>query len=664
MKQKKNRGILTALTLAILLGGMLNNGTVITARAEPESVFSVEAELLPSDQETYSVRLTVENQGEDWEGTVRLIVNEGYRGPTAYDTALSLPQGSRKQFVVKVPINSIDNTDGTITVTLLNRNDEEAASKEFRRLLMGQMETLTMGILSDAYADLTYLDMGGEEVFFYNDFYPIRLAELQQGSLEDELDALTFLVIDKYNTGILTQDELAAIEDWNLNGGVLVVGTGEYAEDTLSGLENSYLEIDYREVNELNDTSYYDGGDVDWSQLTTVELLNAATGYSTSYNDYYTGAFFGSMGDGSVCVLSYSLVELGKADDFYLDTTQEAFVMRILENACGYAKSRYSSSSYSNDNNYYIQNLLGVLGNSNSVLNFGVLKGIVIVYVIFVGPLLYLILRFLKRREFYWIAVPVTAVLGIVLVFFAGRGFEVVTTKVYSVTVKDLSDSGKTATYMHCYDANRREWNLRLADGYEYAGPLSTSYGANDNSYYYHIKREGDIFSVGLNPDTNFEDSYFYLSRPIGGDWVEGSILSQNLAIDATGNTGPSNLKGTVVNDTNQDMDYFAVIKNDSWYVFENLPSGAACDLQNTTPLYHTIGYSYSSYWYGFLDSLYDDGDYEKISVMSALAVGIYSVSQQLDADEFAVVGVVENWENTINDNCSEISYGCLYSVQ
>ena len=665
MNPKKKRIFLIIAIMAVLMCRIFGNDVLITAHAESESVFSIEAELLPGDKETYDIRLTVENQGADWEGSARLMIDESYRRPSAYDTALALPQGSRKQFVVKVPITSIDRSDGTVKVTLLNRDDEEVAVKEFRRLLMGQMEALFMGILSDSYADLTYLDMGGEEVYFYNDFYPVRLKELQQGSLEDELDALTVLVIDKYNTGILTPDELDAIESWNLNGGVLILGTGAYAEDTLSGLEDSYLGISYQEVDALSYTSYYGGDDVDWSQLTTVELLNTATRYSRSYKDYYSRAFLGSMGNGSVCALPYSLVELGKADDFYLDTTREEFVKRFLEDASDYASSRYSSSSYYTDDNYYIKSMMGVMANSNSILNFSVLKVIVIAYVIFVGPVLYLVLRFLKRRELYWIAVPVTAVLGIVLVFLAGRGFEVVSTQVYSVSVKNMSDSEKNVAYMHCYDADRKEWDLRLADGCEYAGPLNnTSYSSIGESYYYHFKREGDSFFLGLNPDSNFEDGYFYLGRPASGDWVTGSILLQNLAIDEDDATGGSGLKGTVVNDTNQDMEYFAVIRNGSWYVFEGLPAGATCDLQNTIPLYNRSFYHHSSYVYDFLDSFYNDGDYGKVSVLSALGVGIYSVSQQLDANEFAVIGVVENWENIVNDNCNEISYGCLYSVQ
>ena len=664
-KMNRNKSFfLVCLTLVIMLGGILRGDAVMTVQAELESAFSIWAEMQPSDKRTYDVRVTVENQGADWEGNVRLVVDEDYRRPCAYDTALSLPQGSRKQFVVKVPVDSIDNTNGTVIISLLDRKDKEIVSKEFKRLLAGEMDALSMGILSDAYAGLTYLDMGGDEIYFYNNLYPIRLVELQQDNLADTLDALTFLVIDQYNTGILTEEELKAIEVWNSNGGILIIGTGAYAEDTLRGFDNGYLNIRCKEIHSPGDTSGYvtsnygAGTYVDWSQLTMAEVQ----GMSNTYADYYTGGWSESMGNGSVCVLPYSLTELGGVKDFYREATQEDFVMQILENVCNYASSRYSTSStYYGNYISYIRRLLGVVGNTNSILNFGVLRGIVIVYVIFVGPVLYLILRMLKRRELYWIAVPVTALLGIGVIFFAGRGFEVVSTKVYSVTVKNLSGNGKSGTYLQCYDANRREWNLRLAEGCEYVGPMSSSSsygGSNDESYYHHIKKEGDIFSVGILPNSNFEDSYFYLSSTKNGESVEGRLLVQDVTVDWTG------FRGTVINNTNQDMDYFAVLRNDSMYVYEDLPAGASCNLEDMVPLYTASGYSYGSYIYSFLDDYYDDREYGKASALAALGVGIFDVYPQAEQCEAIVIGVVEDWDKIVDDNCSEISYGCLYSVQ
>lgn len=714
-KKNRNKGLLAVLMLAVFLGGIFRGDAVLTARAESSESrysmndsFSIQAEVLPSDMETYDVRLTIENWGADWEGTVRLTVEEGYRIPCAFDTALSLPQGSKKQFVVKIPMKSVDSSDGTVTITLLDRRDKPVAAEEFKRLLMSQMEALSMGILSDDFSKLTYLDMGGEQLYYYSDHYPINLVELRQDDLLDMLDTLTFLVIDQYNTGILTEDEINAIELWNSNGGVLIIGTGAYAEDTLRGFDSSYLDIrctgiavpegaaegmpeetsgetpegTLGEMPEETpegtseeipgtvqtemiepDTPYYDTGMyVDFSQVSMAQLQMMVPMPDT---EYYTQAQAGSVGNGSVCVLPYSLTELGGLAGNYWYVWQEFFVMQLLEHAAGHAGSRYSSSSYyGNSTDSNIRDMLGVMGNSNSILSFGLLKGIVVLYVIFAGPLLYLILRLAKRRELYWLAVPVTALLAIGLIFLAGRGFEVVNTKVYSVTVKDLSGK-KSESYLYCYDADRREWELKLAGGCEYAGPFSRSsynYRSNNDSesYFYHIKKEGDTFFVGLKPDSNFEDSYFYLRGVENDDGAEGDLLARNMSVDWAG------VSGTVVNDTNRDMGYFAVVFNDALYVYEDLPAGETRNLPTMTPIYELSGYNYTPYMYlyRFLSDYYDKGEYQKASALSALGVGIQSVIPQVGYNDAVVIGVAENWEKTVDDDCNEMSYGCLYSVQ
>lgn len=668
-KKKRNRCLFVVLALMVLLGGMFHKDAVMTVRAEAESAFSIDAELLRSDNETYDVRLTVENRGNDWEGIVRLLVDENYQVPCAFDTVLSLPQGSKKQFVVKVPVNSVRSTNGTVTVSLCV-GDKVAAEKRFDRLLSGQRNALSMGILSDAYPELTYLDMGGRELYFYYDYYPVKLVELKQGSLEDELDGLEFLVIDQYNTGILTAEELEAIELWNLNGGILLIGTGAYAEETLSGFDSSYLGISYSEIHEPGDeyaNDYLESVyiDLDMSQLTLAEMgSDLAYGYINSfYVDYYFGGMFGSMGNGSVCALPYSFTELGKMDDTFWGMVEpEDYVQGLMDNASSNASSRYSTSSAYYDNfNYYIQRMLGVMGNSNSVLNFNMLKVLVVLYVIFVGPVLYLILRLLKRRELYWIAVPVAALFGIVLVFFAGRGFEVVGTRVYSVTMKNLSDDEKSTSYLYCYDASRREWDLKLAEGCEYVGPFNDSYYYSvwgDKPYRYRIKKEGDILSLGINPDSNFEDSYFYLSSTGNDSGVEGSLLMQNMS------AGINGLHGMIVNDTNKDMAYFAVIVDDSLSIYRGLSAGASRSLQDADLLYTTSDYYYSWYIYDFLQDYYYDGEYGEVSALAALGVGVYDIRSHQRDGEFVVIGVVENWDKTVDDDCSEISYGCLYSVQ
>ena len=100
---------------------------------------------------------------------------------------------------------------------------------------------------------------------------------------------------------------------------------------------------------------------------------------------------------------------------------------------------------------------------------------------IFVGPVLYLILRFAKKRDLYWLAVPAAMLVGVFLVYVAGRGFEVIGTNVFSATIEDLSGGGKVQTYLRCYDAGHKEWDLRLAEGYEYSGTLEENHYRNSD---------------------------------------------------------------------------------------------------------------------------------------------------------------------------------------
>ncbi|MDE7404805.1 MAG: hypothetical protein K2M81_06845, partial [Lachnospiraceae bacterium] len=165
--------------------------------------------------------------------------NGGFKSTStcAYDTVLSLPSGSTKQFVVKVPKDSFLE-DETVKVTLLDKNEVGVVQKEFEWLLEEQVKALPLGILSDKYLSLTYLDMGGNEIYYGSNSYPIKLVELDQDNLEDTLDVLSFLVIDSYNTSVLSDKALESIEQWLDNGGVLIIGTGSGAEEVLSGLDN------------------------------------------------------------------------------------------------------------------------------------------------------------------------------------------------------------------------------------------------------------------------------------------------------------------------------------------------------------------------------------------------------------------------------------------
>lgn len=650
------------LVFGILVCTLCMGRTGMVVRAEDQAdmqTFIIDAQMLPSDQLAYEIQLKVENQGQDWEGTVRLMMIEGdyvvYGGfnSCAYDTELTLPQGSTKQFVVRVPKDGMDRTDRVVQVTLLDKNEGKVAQKEFGRLLQTEVDALNMGILSDEYTSLTYLDMGGSEFYYNSRHFPIKLEELNQDNLEDSLDTLNFLVIDSYNTDALSDKALESIRQWMDNGGALILGTGSSAVEVLAGFDN--LEIKCPRVDNPGAGTYAFSDYVDVSQLHIAELVDASGIYEEGYDDIF--GMTRSWGAGAVEILPCSLAEVAQTNAAGDYEQQKSFVESML-----YYVSSFSSLGYvsKNSNDYEsmssLQRICSLLGNGSDRLQFGGLKLIVILYVVFVGPVLYLILRLAKKREFYWIAVPVTTLVGILLIYWAGRGFEVVSTNVYSVTIENLSEGGNARTYLRCYDAGYKEWNLRLAEGYEYAGPLVDGYyGGNNENYFYHIRKEGDRLFFGIDPSTGFEDSYFQAG--IVREPEAGSIYS-DLQVN-----GQQSIGGTVVNETKRDFRYFAVSAGDHLFVYKNLPAGAEVKLEEAEVVFNDDSSRYRSNPYNFLWQVHDKME-KDLDILTALGMGLSQVNFMEDPDRIVIIGVTEDWDKVVDDNCSEVSYRCLYAVQ
>lgn len=628
-----------------------------------EQIFDIEACLLSSDDNTYDIQLTLRNQGADWEGTVRVQTEHNYNNLScAFDTVIALPQGSTKQFVVRIPVNSIeDDWDETINISLLNhdKSGSVVAEKNFKRLLLDGADALSLGILSDSYRSLTYFDLGGETIYYGGIEYPIRLMQLDPDNLAGSLDFLTYIVIDDYNTSILTDEVLENILQWVNDGGMLIVGTGERAKDVLGGLD--FLEIECSRVYEPG-KGLYGGAGEGLGQLALAELEDTTGRYHTEQESMIMASLWG---DGAVELVPYALSDLGKTDPVV--ENWESYVWELLQNANNYVSTLYDykyGTSYNTD--YIIRGIFRSFGNGS--LNFSVLKWLVVLYAVFVGPVLYLILRAAKKRDWYWGAVPVTVLVGILLVYFLGRGAEVVNTRVYSVTVEKLSGQGTgnssgdaCVTYLHCYDAGYEEWGLQLADRYDYAGPVFGSYYYDNTSggYHYRVCREGDRILLGMNPGRGFEDGYFQAGT---SQKMETGSISGDLVTSAWGITG------TVTNETGRDFKYFAVINDNVLYIYDDLPAGETRALEETVytsrqGYYDTV---IESYRHEFMSEYDDDRnrgrqDYDTIA---ALGTGIWEVFSREDLGGTVIIGVTEDWEKAVDDDCTETAYGCLYAVQ
>lgn len=320
--------ILTGVILVCLLCiGLVTCPQHIAAETKDTGVFSGEVTLLKEENHAYVYQVSLENHGVDFEGTSRVIFKADAEDThCAFDMPIILPANGKKQYTLTVPELNVQDCRGKGYLILLDKDEKEVASIALKDLLGNQEKKgFRVGILSDHYDKLRYLDMGGEDYAIYEQEQPVVLQELNADTLEDSLDGLYYLVIDQYDVSSLSKEQRKAIEDWVDDGGWLIIGTGSYVKETAEAFDPGFIDITAQKTSRKGEVtrvssrvqqdsyySYKDAG-IDLSNMEMTELiLNSASGYESGDNP----AFLENYGYGSVMVLYMSLCEdeMQKAD--------------------------------------------------------------------------------------------------------------------------------------------------------------------------------------------------------------------------------------------------------------------------------------------------------------------------------------------------------------
>ncbi|MDE5952415.1 MAG: hypothetical protein K2H12_12660, partial [Acetatifactor sp.] len=391
------------------------------------------------------------------------------------NTEITLPAQGKKEFSLTVPGRAVDSIKAECVLNFLDSSGNLVQSIPLKDLLY-QMSGVSVGILSDDYSALTYMDAGGGSLYIRGDTYPFYLMQLNWDNLRTYLDGLHFLVIDQFNVSVLEEEDIRAIQQWVQDGGWLLVGTGAYVEQTLSGFDEDFLDIQVAGILEPTEenvfsenqniygwysqySNYGDEDAVDFSQMTFAQLDYQSGGFSESrdhpaiYRPIGEGAaavYFCSMGDEQMQKLHGYTVE-----DMYEELMRQSSSWRSLQ----------SSTSME----YAGQRVLAFIGNSDTDVDLSLLKLLIGIYVVLAGPVLYLILRKCKKSEWYWVGVPTLGLAFILGVFLLGRGVRVNEAKVYSVTVQK-ADEERIDTYFLAYHSGTKPWEMRLRDDYEVTG--------------------------------------------------------------------------------------------------------------------------------------------------------------------------------------------------
>lgn len=343
------------------------------------------------------VRVTLENNGPDIEGILQAEVNGLNNRDLTFAQAVNLPQTSRKEVFLYVYPEAYQSS---ITVQLL-AGGRKVAEVSDRLTSASQADTL-YGVVADnatAFNFLSRIKPSNANAF---------TAYLMPGDLPDHylgLEPLDVLILSGMDTGALSSAQQEALKGWVMRGGRLLVAGGPDWRKTTAGLKELLPLVPSDE-----------------SRLETLSAL-AALIQEEEVPEGEALAAVGELVSGAQVLAQQEEIPLivqrsyGSGEILFLavDPALEPLedwdglpaLFDLLLNS-GNSLAVWGSGFQNWDMAHQASSILPDFGLPSAFLVVCFLG----IYIVAVGPLNYIILGRLKRRELAWLSIP-----AIVLVF-------------------------------------------------------------------------------------------------------------------------------------------------------------------------------------------------------------------------------------------------------
>lgn len=501
----------------------------------------------------FAIAVDLENAGPTVTGELRVTAGAG--STTAFSTPVELATGSRKEYLLYALPPPFG---GNLSVQLVD-GDRVLGSVKVAIALHDQSQLL-VGIVSDDPARIIgRLDLLPNQ----RSGLPPVVVPLTPTDLPERIQAwapLDRLVWQDVDTASLTTGQLASLEGWVAGGGQLVIVGGSAGADVLSGLPDALLP--YRPTGVL---------DIDPSVLRPVlgELPGGATTMAALAGELSRGRALATSGDrvvaadeaygaGTVTLLGFDPTTSWIAQGGTLDAQ---LWRRLLPprsgGAVGLADDQAIVSALATMPSLALPPIAGLL-----VLLLG--------YIVLVGPVNYLVLRWLDRREWAWVTVPALIVVFAVGSFGIGgllRGSNVILNEVSIVRGAPGTDRAVAQSYLGVFSPTRATFQLRVPGDALLAGPMyGDPFGGSGTSSLDVV--EGDPSSV-----RDLQVGYGSMRTVRADSSTQAPTVSADLRLEG------DRITGTIRNESDQPLTAPALVLGSSVTRLADVAPGASVDV-------------------------------------------------------------------------------------
>ena len=562
--------VVSCLVLVLLLFFALpTNALAHTVSGRPSLQVSAGFETHYRDGNWVPVQITLHNDGLDFSGTLSLtssnpqyVLQSDPSTSLSYQFAITLANGARKQVTMYLPLYSgMQN----VTVKLLNGNGNTVGiqTASLNPLAPGDV---FVGILSDqstGFGPLSTAPLPNQSGSIIVEF----LNASNMPTIADVLKNFNVIVLDDFTTSNLSTAQLAALQTWVNRGGNLIVAGGPEWRRTISALPaglrpvavngtstipagTSLLPFGAPRVGHLGQNTPSDSvrSPVTVSTASLVDPRKSEVVLSSGATPLIVQA---PLGQGTVSYLAFDptlepLLGWQGASVFWEGLLLRGLGDQLLANSSIFP----GTGPYNTQGQQLLASRMSGLLQSflpNTLPSPWTLAILLVGYILVLGPVRFLLVRRLKRRDWSWRVVLSSVVVFSFLTY--GIALEEKGTSILSnsITVAQLGQSGSASritTYLGVFVPSQGNFQIHIPDSglvqpsadnlaFYQGGPVSSS-GQSTTS----------ITSVQNGTDVNLQDASIWTLHTIVSE--QDRQLHQGLTSHLSLQNGM--LVGTVTN--------------------------------------------------------------------------------------------------------------------
>jgi len=422
------------------------------------------------------IYVVLSNGGEDVEGQLHVWDRSSLHGDNdLYARPVLLPSQSRKAFSIYIPSPGLS---GRWEVQLV-ADGETLASQTVVVRRVGEEDRFYGAVGSNPSA-LNFLNdiapAGGEAVVAH-----LSLEALPPNPLGWE--GLDVLVLNDVDTTGLSPQQRQALETWVVHGGHLIVGGGAGAARTAAGIADllPVAVVGTQAVDSL------------WALGERWDVPVATGPFALAETTLQEGETLIEQ-DGLI-LLARRTYGAGAVDFVAFDAGLNPFTnwkdhARLWEYIAGTGTTGLWRQTVGNEHSAHdaINAIPGLeLPSTLQILAF------MLLYTLLVGPVNYLVLRKLDRRELAWVTIPVLIAGFTACAYLTGfqiRGGKPIVHSLALVHVPDGADTGRASELVGLFSPRRTTYDVHLPQAQ--AGPVPGSIFAGPAPQPLHVIQEAD----------------------------------------------------------------------------------------------------------------------------------------------------------------------------